>query len=85
MFILAVLRYITHTLKLLAEGEQDSLFTDPSIPVPMPEGCHETVIPFRMGGAMLRRDPGGAVQAYPPPSVPLCRIRLLHLFPKEHQ
>ena len=69
MFILTASRYITHTLKLLGEGEQHSLFTDPSIPVPTPEGRYQTVIPFRMGAAMLRRDPGGAVRAYPPPGV----------------
>jgi enhancer of polycomb-like protein len=69
MFILAVLRYITHTLKLLADGEQHSLLTDPSIPVPTPEGRYQTVIPFRMGAAMLRHDPGGTVRPYPPPGV----------------
>lgn len=59
-----------HSLKLLGEGEQHSLVTDPSIPVPTPEGRYQTVIPYRLGMmAMLRRDPGGTVRPYPPQGV----------------
>ena len=59
-----------YSLKLLGEGEQHSLFTDPSIPVPTPEGRYQTVVPYRLGMmAMVRRDPGGAVRSYPPPGV----------------
>ena len=59
-----------YSLKLLGEGEQHSIVTDPSIPVPTPEGRYQTVIPYRLGMmAMLRRDPGGAVRPYPPQGV----------------
>jgi hypothetical protein len=55
-----------YSLKLLGEGEQHSLFTNPSIPVPMLEGHCQTVVPYRLGMmAMMRRDPSGAVRAYP--------------------
>ncbi|KIL58931.1 hypothetical protein M378DRAFT_170023 [Amanita muscaria Koide BX008] len=63
-------KHISHTSKLIGEAEQHSLFTDPSIPVPTPEGRYQTVIPYRLGMvATARRDQGGAVRGYPPPGV----------------
>ncbi|KAF8621954.1 hypothetical protein AX15_007385 [Amanita polypyramis BW_CC] len=63
-------KYMKYSLKLLGEGEQHSLVTDPSIPVATSEGRYQTVIPYRLGMmAMIRRDASGAVRPYPPPGV----------------
>ncbi|KAK2462409.1 hypothetical protein APHAL10511_005715 [Amanita phalloides] len=63
-------KYMKYSLKLLGEGEQHNLVTEPAITVPTPEGRYQTVIPYRLGMmAITRRDPGASVRPYPPPGV----------------
>ncbi|KAF8623276.1 hypothetical protein AX17_007482 [Amanita inopinata Kibby_2008] len=65
-------KYLRHMMTYMSESDQHSLVTDPSIPVPTPEGRYQTVIPFKLGMPIppMRRDHNGIVRPYPPGMVP---------------
>ncbi|TFK38452.1 enhancer of polycomb-like-domain-containing protein [Crucibulum laeve] len=58
-------KYLRHTMSLLADPDQQSLMTDPTITVPAGEGRQVTFMPFRLGmpQPLMRRDAAGLMRA----------------------
>ncbi|PFH50331.1 hypothetical protein AMATHDRAFT_145389 [Amanita thiersii Skay4041] len=61
-------KYMRYSMTFLGESDQQSVVTDPAIPVLTAEGRYQTVIPFKLGMPIpvLRREGNGMVRPFPP-------------------